>query len=487
MQTNVPLPTDSYAPISDLPPPISIHDQDDLSDYKPLRATPVFHNHGLNSQAATDYISAGLRIPANSLDYSDEQALSCEMLQMALGSTGIGSSSSRAQNGFTNMERLILQAHEQRRQLAAASLAGTSQQQDFGPAYNAAASEFRPSTTARLGSGLQAPVAAPRGREGQTGKRLVNILPSMSEEDFHATAGGLRQGMTPALDTATASTIPEQKSSKLAMDLGSKLSFQRQRNQTHAEARAQAQAEAQAMHTRSTTVPSHYLTSSERSNTQGVLNVHSNTFDTSNRTAMQSTTHASNVPTIHSHSRIDLGSTEKDSTTPRLGTGSTNGLLRSSKENIHDTSGNVARDNTLAPIRDNASSTMAALQSRKTGVSSVHAASTNASQLQTRIDTSVPTRRASALGRGGPSRSHSHDADDEDEGSGLDSPALSYSNSVRTPASLSPATPFSAFGETFEGPPSTAAVGSAAIGKQQVSAAEVGLGVGLVQQKLRAE
>ena len=66
-----------------------------------------------------------------------------------------------------------------------------------------------------------------------------------------------------------------------------------------------------------------------------------------------------------------------------------------------------------------------------------------------------------------------HEHDEEEEGSGLDSPALSYS--ARSSASLSPATPFSAFGETFEGPPMTVTSGV------NVAAPGSELGLGVIQ------
>lgn len=129
-------------------------------------------------------------------------------------------------------------------------------------------------------------------------------------------------------------------------------------------------------------------------------------------------------------------------------------------------------------------SPLAQAQAQQTGVTSPLAqtqARITSPTIQPRVNspptnTRIDTTTVSALhSRHTTTRSGaSHDADDEDDesGSGLDSPALSYS--ARTPASSSPATPFSAFGETFEGPPVAVVVG-----KSQEGPGNVGLGVGV--------
>lgn len=178
MQANLALPSVPY-----LQPAVSssigLHNQQPL-EYSALHNLHAHRNDGFNSQAA-DYVSAGLRVPSHMLDANE--GLSHEMLQMHMAMGGVGAGATRAQDGFTTMERLLLQAHEQQQRDSARS--NQAQQQALTSDFNVSAADFHPND-ARLG-GLQMPsTTAPR--EG--GRRMVNVLPTMSEEDFHATGGG---------------------------------------------------------------------------------------------------------------------------------------------------------------------------------------------------------------------------------------------------------------------------------------------------------
>jgi hypothetical protein len=470
MQANVPLPTESL--VNNLPPPIGLHNQGLLDDHLLLKNT---HHDGFNSQTA-DVVSSSLRIPQNVLGYSNNLAPSREMLQMTLGNNVVDSmTASCAQNGFTPMERLILQAHEQQRQQDAARAVPLSQHLGFISTPNASATEFRPAYNNSVDTDQQSASAASRERTGQSGRRLVNTLPPMSEEDFHATGGGHRRILNPALSTGVPSMKIEQKISQLSMDLDSKLSFQRQRNQTHAEARAQAQAEAQALHTRSTTMPSDYLTTPERNNTRSLLNSHGNAANNT-----YPTSHIGNVTSIHNSTNNNTGNTAKGSFTTR-----SNNNTRSLPASL-----NNGRDGAHPSLSALPKSHTSSISNPTTAHDTTGNASfTNSNALHTRIDTNtLPKSSNTGLTRSGAPRSEVRDADDEDEGSGLDSPALSYSASVRTPASLSPTTPFSAFGETFEGPSmNAAAVAAAAPAMKQDVGGTLGLGVGLGQEKARVD
>lgn len=472
MSTNA-LPVEPF--VEELPPPIGHHNQGAFDSYRTLRTSHGQYDDGLNAQAA-EFVSSDLRVPGNVLGYSNSQTLSRELLEMALGGTvQDGGSASRAQNGYTPMERLLLQAHEQRQQLQEANrLVQASHQQNYLSNYNNLAADFRADHNTTLGAGGQTSMAAARGRDDQTGRRLMNILPSMSEDEFHAAARGQRQVMSGDASNARGpQTRSEQTVSQLSLDLDAKLSFQRQRNQTHAEARAQAQAEAQALHTRSTTVPSHYLTSNTHSLLNNLGQITSNTHSTSNVGIITAT---------HRNYSNNLGNSAKDFGTARFG--SNVGMPPPTSTN------SLNKSTSLATLRDSAPGPVPK-KSRTSSVSSSASTAGKASSTAsnaTRIDTTTfMNRRSAALAR---SRvTPSHDADDDDEGSGLDSPALSYSASVRTPASLSPTTPFSAFGDTFDGPSMNAAAVAGVVhgGKQQQGTGEtVGLGVGLVQQKIRA-
>ena len=447
MQTNIAIPPLPYLQ-SPLPPPIGLHNQQVLQNYPALGRLQVHRNDDFNSQAA-DYVSTSLFAPSQMLG-SDED-LTPGMLNVRMAMGGVGNGATRAQDGFTAMEKLILQAHEQ--QQRDASMLTRIQQQALASGLNASAADFRPA--GNYFDDLQ-PSSSSMLRAG--GRRLTSILPSMSEEDFHATGGGHRSATSPNVESvAIFSPRMDQSPSGLAMDLNSRLNFTRQRNQTHAEARAQAQADAQAqaLHIRSTTVPSHYLTS-DRSNTQALLNTRNinDGHQTMNGSAEKL--------------NYNLDPKSRDITQVR-----TNRLNDNLFRNPNDA--DFDRRTSLTGIksaRDAGTSSFAPNKTRTNGVSDNH--------LRTRIDTALHGNKVTSLARGG----IVHNAhEDDDEGSGQDSPALSYSTSVRTPASLSPATPFSAFGETFEGPQiaNVAGVGG-----------ELGLGMGSVavaanlKQKMRA-
>lgn len=434
LSSNVGLPVDPYMQAS-LPPPIGLHNQSPLEEYPALRNSVSPFGDGLNSQAA-DYVS-GLRIPTQTLGQGLDRGVSSEMAKMQLALAA--GSASRAHEGFTPMERMLLQAHEQRQRGSQGFV--PPQQPGFSSQFNVLAPEFNPA-----GGRLNATHTTSRR---ESGRRLVNPLPTMTEEDFHATGGGHRQGSVSVShnDTAGPSAAHSQGVSRLSMDMDSRLTFTRQRNLTHAEARAQAQADAQAqaLHTRSTTLPSHYL-NADRSNGQAFLPTRS-----SNYTVHTTTTSGG---ALNARAVNDFDNTNKNTSLPRTTRISNNSLLRSNTA-IRSNNPHLARENVSSAITP------------KAHITNMGSAPVN--QLQARIDTTLQNRKAREAPRSGPH----HDADDEDEGSGLDSPALSYSASVRTPASLSPATPFSAFGETFEGPPMAAAVAVSGAG------GEIGLGMGM--------
>ena len=391
---------------------------------------------------------------------SADPTISREMLQMAMG---IGASSAtRARNGFTPMEQLLLQAHTQRQEVQPRAinvgLADMGRRLGQASEFNVAALEFNPSanTLRELQSAAHTNTNV---RQGSA--RLMDYLPSMSEEDFHASARGNQQALTVESNISPIIAPPksERAAARLTLDEASRASFTRQRNLTHAEARAQAQAEqTPILHARSTTVPSHYP-STDRASTQPILNTRMN--------VNQSTLNSSTTTTINGLGSISknisysanttVSNNTSSSTLPRNGN---NIKMNTSNQHNHDT----PRDN-MSRLAD----TKNPQTPRESRLGKPESHQPNA-----RVDTAVNGRKSAAPKR----NAVAQDADEEGESSGLDSPALSYS--VRTPASLSPATPFSAFGETFDGPPMTS-VNVAAPGN------EVGLGVAVglsgIQQK----
>jgi len=388
-----------------LPPPIGLHHQQQAGS-PTLRNMNVNLPHntalydgstlGLNSRVA-DHVGVGLR--------PHEAELSQMQMQMAAMDLG---STTKAQHGFTPMERLILHAHEQRQQQEALMMAvqnGHGVRPPSAPRFNPAATEFSPSV-ATLGR-FKAPSAA--SSTGTVQRQVAEFMPSMSEQDFHAR--GQQQ----------------QHAKGLKLDQESRVQFTRQRNQTHAEARAQAEAEA--AHARSTTVPSHYLNTSMGRGIHGSL--HS--------------------PTMPSHNTVPG--------TPDISQQNSHNVMRSPAQQ----SGASGKNFT-----SNISNNNSTLSNTKPRIGSLGEVASSQQQ-NTRIDTAPATLRNHTSG--------SHSGDDEDDASSLDSPALSYS--ARTPASLSPATPFSAFGETFEGPPMKGDVGlGMAVGVQVVDSTGAKTGTG---------
>lgn len=390
-----------------LPPPIGLHHQSSVD-------SPSLHSSNCLPYDASALGLAPLDVRSG---YSSSDL---NLLQMPSIGSDIGAKplpATRAQNGFTPMERLILQAHEQRQQQEALAVAtgGAYLQAGSGGAqtrygkgsrnsvFNPTASEFSPSAAGLDRS--KAATAIPTVDPSLDRRRLVDFLPTLSEQDFHARAQQQQ-------------TIGKSKveSKALRLDQESRAQFTRQRNQTHAEAQAEAEAEARAAHARSTTVPSHYPNTSMPRGLQQVTNP---SPSNGNAQARRNNSHndARDINTL-THTQI-----KNTSHTTRNASQQHGGSARQSKVP------------TSSAVNDHSESKADA-----------------AAQHDTRIDT------GSSATRSRPSTVH---GEDEDDGSGLDSPALSYS--ARTSASLSPATPFSAFGETFDGPP--------------MSTGEVGLGV----------
>ncbi|KAI0684498.1 hypothetical protein BC835DRAFT_1422247 [Cytidiella melzeri] len=403
-----------------LPPPIGLHHQTP-ADTLTLRASNTAPYSGsVAGVAPHDVRSEDAARAAHGVGQADVDLLQMQMAGMGIATNAFAAA--RAKNGYTPMERLILQAHEQRQQHEALAVAtgGAFVQSSHGDApgaarygkarrvseFNPAASEFSPSVTT-IGR-LQAPTLASAVTAGNVPerKRLVDFLPAMSENDFHSRAYQQEVMMPP--------TKLEPKG--LRLDQESRTQFTRQRNQTHAEAKAQAEAEARGAHTRSTTVPSHYL------NTDISRSLHSSMHAVPLSNAVSNSAAA--------RRNADVSQTKNSSSGVR---------------NIGQRMSSVAR-NTSSVTRSMVTCT---------GASRSKADAVAQQQESTGIDTGSATAHTRPL--------TSHDGEDEDEGSGLDSPALSYS--ARTSASLSPATPFSAFGETFDGPP--------------MAKGEVGLGVGV--------
>ncbi|KAL4242750.1 hypothetical protein ABKN59_011666 [Abortiporus biennis] len=394
----------------------------------PLHTTGLPSFEGLNVHASEfNALSPSLRIPQHMIDLHNSQPLDLDA-QLALLNIGVGASGpARAQDGFTQQEKLLLEAYVQR-------------QQEASRTANLAAA--RGSLHARGQSGL----GGSRATTGSNGRRLGEYLPSMSEEDFHSGSTQLSQRQLlsdshlSSYDAISSIVLPRtsQTSSQAPVrmsldDINARLSFTRQRNQTHSSAEAaRAQVDNQSLHARSTTLPSHY---SSKAVSQGFSSIRSN----DNISKAITISNVSNIPNVS-----NFGNKNKSA----FGTSNNHfNRIGNSNSTMHKHS----RDNNIQ------NSSNIPVEKTPNSLKTSHA----------RIDTNSSALLAHP--QAGPNAFGTPRNDQDETGSPLDSPALTHS--THTPASLSPSTPFSAFSESFENAPSVTL---------SASQAEVGLGMGIV-------
>ncbi|KAL6306009.1 hypothetical protein BKA93DRAFT_191779 [Sparassis latifolia] len=400
---------------------------DDLQD--PAMALGAYDDFSANGA----FIGQGLR---NGQNISDEDLLRLDSeaeLQAVMGAGMLDMSGmvNRADDGYTPMERLILQAHAQRQQT---QLLNAQRERLAAQVQPRGLSDLRSSSNAANKGGSGAPGFA---TALEVHRRLLDVLPSMSEDDFHASAAGARQAfahLTGGRDVGAGRSgldrVAIEQSAGLARDFDqlslSQQQQQHQRYQTHAsQARAEAEAQAQALHTRSTTLPSRYL---------------------SNRDGFPSTLSRS----VYSNNSSMISNNNESNMNMNRHANSSNNIIGHLSKQSQYTSTNALRNN------NNDSISISNIAPRDGGriigqnVNNLFSSKNNVNIRNTRVG-GTHTNKLGAI----PLRHSSHEADDEDGGSPLLlSPALTYS--ARTPASMSPATPFSGFfpnnGETFEGP-----------------------------------
>ncbi|KAK7683128.1 hypothetical protein QCA50_013801 [Cerrena zonata] len=322
----------------------------------------------------------------------------------------------RTHDGFTSYERLLLQAHLQRQQeeLAAAS---------------AELDSLRVQTSTGLGSNAALTLGGPP-LSISSGRRNPELMTAVSEDEFHA--GAAHRQQLPFADSRSAAVEIKVPPSRQALDLpDAKANFTRQRNQTHAEARAQANAnvnQSHPVHARSTTLPSQYTTR-DRSSGGTFLNSTTSEGNTLRNMNVKSSFDSKKNITYPSNNRNLSGNNVN-----------TNTITNSNNNDSKHLISNNDLDHTQ---RDIAPPYIA--QQTSTAVPS------NTKNGHTRIDTSL---------------------------TGLLTASRTPATSTRTPATLSPATPYSAFAETYDGPaPSVVVPGAIAVGESNVQK-EVGLGIG---------
>lgn len=410
----------------------------------------------LNGYAASDLnglgtscVHQGLRAAQHQHVYEEELAMLREM-QMAQH-VGMRSMPNRAHNGYTEVERLILQAHAQQQQArlvqAQVPSQATSQRQLLLP------KKLSPSV------------------EG--GRRLLDVLPQMSEDDFHATASGthlvgpdLYHGCEVSIGSSVSSPNVPSSVSELALEMDRQLSISQQqqqqphqRMQTYA-ALTQPRQSLDGTHARSTTFPAKYpgartvpygaFESGDFSNGYGTLSINTNTIVNVNNNDTQLASLKSKQYTpnnlLRSNNNVSLSNSSNTNKisissdggiTPRNNNNSninsiSNGkhLINANSVGFADSTGTKTLSNTLFNT------------SKPVGSHGSVAPSLNTTHL-------VPVDTLNGI-----KSSHIASSEESDGSSPLVSPALTYS--ARTPATLSPATPFSGFFghslETFDGP-----------------------------------
>lgn len=372
----------------------------------------------LNAQAA-HYASPDLRLPQQTLSTGASSLLDDpSQLQIALMNMQ-GLRASSAQQGYTPVEQLILQAHARQR-------------------ANVESHSGR----------LQDPYAAVGPRTGSTpsagrnvNRRLLDCLPRMSEDDFHAAANFLQ-------DNHRAAQIFSAKGDSGAGGhrRGEVLDQKaRQRNHTLA-AQVRGDGGSQGLHTRSTTLPSQYLNLRSSPATPSLSHIDTTTlYDT-----------GANSGSIH------VGRQQARTSI----TNNTARTIPKHTPHTHSIDSNAPRHTNTSSLSPNPQTNTHALFTSK---SNINLPSASSRVIQNGASPSVTAHPPSATHTLGSNHSATiahttngalqgaREGGDQqdvnvDEETPVVSPALTYS--ARTPATLSPATPYSGFfsdGEGFKG------------------------------------
>ncbi|KAI0777265.1 hypothetical protein BD413DRAFT_466980 [Trametes elegans] len=390
----------------------------------------------LNAQASHTPAS-DLRLPQQILTGGtnglDEQA------QLRLALLGMQGLRNSAQNGFTPVERLILQAHNRQQANAFGTKPDSSQDPRgvLGP---------------RL-SGLSSTTQ-------EVSRRLCDLLPQMSEDDFHAAAGLLQDTRNASSSfqhagTSAQPTIDAQAALlALGMERGLALSDTQARQRNHTLAtQGRGDAAVQSAHARSSTLPSQYFATGTQDHAQHDVNLP--LYDSGASLASHASpsigTLRSNIMTNDPHIAIS----HKHNTVPSNST-----INTQRNTNIHNHNA-VTQTNTHTLFTSKSNINLPSSRSRpsvsnvvatpKSSPRTVASASVTGHTTRARSGSVTAELKARSTGI---DRNHGQDADADDEGSPVVSPALTYS--ARTPASLSPATPYSGFfgegGDAFRGP-----------------------------------
>ena len=394
--------------------------------------------------------NSGIRMPQQTFAPIEESTSLRDRVRLGMGNGG--GVVSRAHNGYTPVEQRMIQQAQSRRQgptrLAAGPLAAANYQ----------------TMSDLVGPGMAGSI------RGST-YRLTDFGNAMTEEDFHAGASGYEFtsptldvghfGTGSALGSAVCSPAIEQTRSFASPrfsldDISAKISFNRQRNQTDSSrTRTQLGPQTQ-MHTRSTTLPPHSLNSDRASGRSGIISsTHSHLVNpsppsnTRDYTDIESTTnrmgglYLGGSPTDSSRPQdrgAAVGPSSRavvDNSQPHFPKNNRPYDSRSINSSIHSHQRNDT-SNSQFPDGTNAADTV------KSDAHTPNNITTHTSPMHNPMNTgnslSLPNSHAEHLNSLG-----AHTPDNLI--SPMHSPALTHT--PQTPATLSPATPFSTFSEPF--------------------------------------
>ena len=419
----------------------------------PLSTQDAFLHGGISSQEISalsvnmpprDTLSSrNAQIPSQSLRLhsqglaADAPGLFDEQTELQLALMDMQGARARAQNGYTPVEQLILQAHVRQQR-----------------AHAGASHQINPTARTANTRSLNARVGRSANNGQGANRRLLDFLPSVSEDDFHATAALLHNQHMPS--QTMPADIEQDAFPRIAHDLpgaarGLDLERQaplsgqhtRQRNHTLA-TQVRHEVDGRGHHIRSSTLPTQYL---NHRNASGPSNANIPLYDSSislaDNISNNSSRRTSNI--VHAND-LHFSNTQPSLYSPPSG-------LMASRTTSSISSSTITDTQTLFTSKNNVNIPSAVSRKSKSSDAGAQTSSPPATSI---IKAPSGLNSISSTSRpGGASisaTSTSQDADDEDEGSSVVSPALTYS--ARTPASLSPATPYSGFfsesGETFK-------------------------------------
>ncbi|KAI9065627.1 hypothetical protein FKP32DRAFT_1590416 [Trametes sanguinea] len=376
--------------------------------------------------SAQDLRLAQQLLPDSGGDQLDEQT------QLRLALLSMQGPRANAQQGYTPVERLILQAHVRQRANTLSADLDTLQER---------ASDMHSAASLQPG----------RTSAGQAvNRRLLNCLPAMSEDDFHASAALLQSQSTatPFVRQSDPGTLGRSRGDNFPINVGVQQSAPgqqlRQRNHTLA-AQLRVDPGAQNLHLRSSTLPSPNAT--VRKYSHGLSSTNMPLYDSANSVGTGMSTAGGYRSRPHGLNNAPRISTNQQHIPPSL----SSTVITSQRANSSNIRVN-AQPNTHTLFTSKSNINLPSVNARPKGRSNPADMSTPPSLSPSSTAATQASGMTSTGQTSAPASGHLQDGEADDEESPVVSPALTYS--TRTPASLSPATPYSGFfsdgGSTFK-------------------------------------